>query len=125
MRSFPNGSRPKGSQTSVSFGKLTNRKPPGNTPHTSKVRPSSVTVCPLKFGLALNSSSHDPWLMMTAREPLGLSSSSRKLRPSIGCTPSTEKRLAETTAYCTFSGSATPDRLNEPYNDQALISAQL
>src|SRR6266508_3512848 len=77
----------------------------------------------MKFGLALKRRCHKLWLMMTAREPLGLSSSGRKLRPSIGCTPRTEKRLAETTAYCTFSGSATPDRLNEPYNDQALISA--
>jgi hypothetical protein len=61
--------------------------------------------------------------MMTARAPLGLSSSGRKSRPNIGRTPSTENKLAEATAYWTFSGSTPPDKLSQPVV-QALSPAQ-
>jgi hypothetical protein len=48
------------------------------------------------------------WLSMSTASPPGVSSSGLKERPSRGFTPSTSKKLAETTPVWTRSGSSRP-----------------
>src|SRR5438876_850370 len=63
------------------------------------------------FGLLAKARCHNPWLKTTARLPPGSSSSGNRVRPSIGSTRKTEKKLADTKRPRIRSATSPPIRM--------------
>ena len=100
------GSSCRGIQICVSaFGK---RKPAGMTPMISVALPDTNIFLPITDRSAAYRLRHKPSLMRTTLGPLGRSSLSLNVRPTIGDTPSSGMRFDEAHAAVIRSGSARP-----------------
>ena len=80
------------------------RKLDGMTPSTVYGSPSSEIERPTIRGSAANRRCHSAWPSTTTRLRPGASSSSRNVRPAIGLTPRTWKRLVDTWSPAMRSG---------------------
>ena len=91
--------------------RLGNSNPGGMTPITTLRTPFSVTSRPITEGSALKWTRHNGSLSTTVGSAPLPASSSVKVRPSAGATPSTAKNSLVTLPALTSTGSAAPARL--------------
>ena len=89
-------------------------KPAGSTPTTVKGTPSMVSVVPRMSGFAPNRPRHSRCVRMTTRSRPCVSSSSEKLRPSAGDTPSVERKDAVAATARRRSGESWPVSVASP-----------
>ena len=101
----------RGNHTSAPGGYM---NPSGMTPTTLALRPSTTSDRAVRSGRPPSTRCHRPWPTTTAGVPFSRASSSTKVRPMVGATPSAAKNSRVTPWTPVITGSLPPVTVARP-----------